>query len=136
MLGGAHRGPLSSEHGTYKTVQAIFWPWLSGDSPENLPGCEYSLHTISYRVERIKLKNVPAHTLSATVSRSCRDTVVCRTLSATLDTVASREEVRRTVDDHSLLQGPHWNKRGRRVWGLGFGVQGAGFSRNLPALGV
>ena len=21
---------LSSEHGTYKTVKAIFWPWLSG----------------------------------------------------------------------------------------------------------
>jgi len=23
--------PLSSEHGTYKTVTARFWPWLSGD---------------------------------------------------------------------------------------------------------
>jgi len=27
---------LSSEHGTYKTVKAIFWPWLSGKSPETL----------------------------------------------------------------------------------------------------
>ena len=24
------RGPLSSEYGTYKTVTARFWPWLSG----------------------------------------------------------------------------------------------------------
>ena len=25
--------PLSSEYGTYKTVNARFWPWLSGKSP-------------------------------------------------------------------------------------------------------
>jgi len=25
--------PLSSEHGTYKTVKARFWLWLSGESP-------------------------------------------------------------------------------------------------------
>ena len=24
---------VSSEHGTYKTVKAKFWPWLSGKSP-------------------------------------------------------------------------------------------------------
>ena len=24
---------LSSEHGTYTTVKAGFWPWLSGESP-------------------------------------------------------------------------------------------------------
>jgi hypothetical protein len=27
---------LSSEHGTYKTVKARFWRWLSGKSPSNL----------------------------------------------------------------------------------------------------
>ena len=26
-------GPQSSEHGTYTTVTAGFWPWLSGQSP-------------------------------------------------------------------------------------------------------
>jgi hypothetical protein len=25
--------PLSSEPGIYKTVEARFWPWLSGKSP-------------------------------------------------------------------------------------------------------
>jgi hypothetical protein len=28
--------PLSSEYGIYKTVKAIFWPWLSGESPQNV----------------------------------------------------------------------------------------------------
>ena len=27
------RVPLSSECGTCKTVKAIFWPWLAGESP-------------------------------------------------------------------------------------------------------
>ena len=29
---------LLGECGTYKTVNAIFWPWLSGKSPENILG--------------------------------------------------------------------------------------------------
>ena len=29
-------GPLSSELGTYETVKARFWHWLSGQSPTNL----------------------------------------------------------------------------------------------------
>ena len=29
-------GPLSSEHGTHKTVKARFWSWLSGKSPQLL----------------------------------------------------------------------------------------------------
>ena len=33
-----HR-PLPSECGTYKTVQARFWPWLSAKSPENMLSC-------------------------------------------------------------------------------------------------
>jgi hypothetical protein len=28
--GDTRQGPLSSEHGTYKTAKAAFWPWLSG----------------------------------------------------------------------------------------------------------
>ena len=28
---GVLNKPLSSGHGTYKTVEARFWPWLSGD---------------------------------------------------------------------------------------------------------
>jgi len=32
-------GGLSSEHDTYKTVKAKFWPWLSGRSPSNLRSC-------------------------------------------------------------------------------------------------
>ena len=31
--------PLSSEYGTYKTVKARFWPWLSEKSPEILSRC-------------------------------------------------------------------------------------------------
>ena len=29
-------GCRSSEHGTCKSVKARFWPWLSGESPENV----------------------------------------------------------------------------------------------------
>jgi len=28
--------PLSSEYGTFITLKARFWPWLSGKGPENL----------------------------------------------------------------------------------------------------
>jgi len=28
--------PMSSEYGTYQTVKASFWPWLSGKRPLNL----------------------------------------------------------------------------------------------------
>jgi len=28
--------PMSSEYGTYRTVKARFWPWLSGTSPYNI----------------------------------------------------------------------------------------------------
>ena len=31
--------PLPSEYGTHKTVNARFWPWLSGKSPSNLLRC-------------------------------------------------------------------------------------------------
>ena len=30
---------LTSEHGTYKTVKARFWPWFSGKSPQHLLTC-------------------------------------------------------------------------------------------------
>ena len=30
---------LSSEYGTHKTVTVRFWPWLSGESPQNLARC-------------------------------------------------------------------------------------------------
>ena len=30
------RLPLSSECGTYKKVTASFWPWLAGESPQNV----------------------------------------------------------------------------------------------------
>ena len=32
-------GPLSSEYGTYKIANAIFWPWPSGQSPQTLLNC-------------------------------------------------------------------------------------------------
>ena len=31
--------PLSSKHGTLKTIEARFWPWLSGKSPQTLSSC-------------------------------------------------------------------------------------------------
>jgi hypothetical protein len=30
------RESLSSEYGTYETVKARFWPWLSGETPQTL----------------------------------------------------------------------------------------------------
>ena len=33
------RSPLPSEHGTYRTVTARLWPWLSGENPQNLLSC-------------------------------------------------------------------------------------------------
>jgi hypothetical protein len=33
--------PLSSEYGTYKTVKARFWTWLSVQSPQILSNNEY-----------------------------------------------------------------------------------------------
>ena len=35
--------PLSSEYGTYKTVTTRFWPWLPGQSAENVLGVPSSL---------------------------------------------------------------------------------------------
>ena len=31
--------PLSSEHGTYTTVKARFWPWRFGESLESFASC-------------------------------------------------------------------------------------------------
>ena len=39
MAAAFSRIPLSSEYGTYKTVTAILWPWLSGKGPYNLSRC-------------------------------------------------------------------------------------------------
>ena len=33
--------PLSGERGTYKTVKARFWPWLSGQRRQNLSSCPF-----------------------------------------------------------------------------------------------
>ena len=35
MPGGHRRIPLSSEYGTSKIVKPRFWPWLSGEGPQN-----------------------------------------------------------------------------------------------------
>ena len=46
--------PLSSEHGTYMTVTARFWPWLSGDSLsffQVVPFYEWTLLTREVRLE-------------------------------------------------------------------------------------
>ena len=32
-LRGARPTPLSNEHGTFKTIRARLWPWLSSKSP-------------------------------------------------------------------------------------------------------
>ena len=46
--------PLSLEYGTYKTVKARFWPWLSGKglkaSPKVLRGREMGVHSGRFRV--------------------------------------------------------------------------------------
>ena len=34
--GRRSHAPLSSQYGTHKTVEARFWPWLSGKSPQTL----------------------------------------------------------------------------------------------------
>ena len=43
--------PLSSAHGTYKTVKARFWSWFSSQRPENLFRC--SLFARKLRVVRV-----------------------------------------------------------------------------------
>jgi len=41
--------PLSSEHGTYKTVKARFWPWLSGK-----PFKWYRVHELVVRAQLLR----------------------------------------------------------------------------------
>ena len=44
-------GPLSSEDGTYTAVKARFWPWLSGESHQNLARCSLFARTRSAETE-------------------------------------------------------------------------------------
>ena len=41
---------LSSEHGTYKTVNARLWPWLSGENCQNVSNV-FSLRSVAGRLK-------------------------------------------------------------------------------------
>ena len=47
-------GPLSSEKGTYKTVQARSWPWLSGKSPDNRISCSVCTRRGGMALRRVR----------------------------------------------------------------------------------
>ena len=40
--------PLSSEHGIFKTVTAILWPWISGKSPQKVSHAPKSASNVSH----------------------------------------------------------------------------------------